>query len=106
MITCFCLCKPGTATHILTPFHPLPNNSTSNTLPAIMPDWSVTFYDTLAEYVQAYIEAEEEVRAQILITCRDEITESPLLQEQEVELPTSLCLVGSYCPYHYLLTNK
>lgn len=58
--------------------------------------WDVLFYDTLAEYVEQYIEAcgDPFARIQILKDCRDEITESPLHKKQTINLPEHLCMVS------------
>jgi len=59
-------------------------------------DWSVLFDETLAKYVQQYIEArgDPDARAQILQNCQKDITESSLHEKQDIELPEHLCRVN------------
>jgi hypothetical protein len=58
-------------------------------------NWSVSFDETLAEYVAKYIEArgDSATHAQILLDCQENITSSPLREEQDIELPQHLCWV-------------
>jgi len=59
--------------------------------------WSILFDETLTEYVQQYIWAyggNSAARAQILMDCQKDITESPLHKEQAIELPENLCWVS------------
>lgn len=55
-------------------------------------DWSILFDQTLAEYVQQYIEAygDTAARVQILKDCEEDITKSTLHEEQVIELPQHL----------------
>jgi hypothetical protein len=59
-------------------------------------DWAVLFYETLAEYLQPYIQAHGDpaAREAILKDCEDNITNSPLHEEEDIELPEHLCLVS------------
>jgi len=54
------------------------------------------FFNTLAEYVQQYIEAcgDPIAREKILNDCKEDITKSALHEEQAIELPQHLCWVS------------
>jgi hypothetical protein len=71
-------------------------NYLSNFSITMSTDWSVLFDETLAEYVQQYIEAcgDTAARAQVLKDCQEDITKSPLHEEQDIELPEHLCWVS------------
>ena len=58
--------------------------------------WSVLFDETLAGYVQKYMEAYGNpiARARILKDCREDITKSPLHEERDIELPQHLYWVS------------
>jgi hypothetical protein len=59
-------------------------------------DWGVFFYETLAEYLQLYIQAHGDPAAceAILKGCEDNITNSPLHKGGDIELPEHLRLVS------------
>jgi hypothetical protein len=82
-----------------------PNLPTISAFFVMSTNWSVLFYQTLAEYVQQYIEAQGDpaARAQVLKNCQEVITMSSLHKEQSVELPQHLdwVSISSYwvtCP--------
>ena len=54
--------------------------------------WNVLFYESLAEYVQLYVEARGDpaARAKILKDCGNSIMMSPLHGEQVIDLPEHL----------------
>jgi hypothetical protein len=54
--------------------------------------WTVPFDETLAEYLPQYIEARGDsvARARVLNDCQEDITKSPLHEEQDIELPQYL----------------
>jgi hypothetical protein len=58
--------------------------------------WTVPFDETLAKYLLQYIEAHGDsvARAQVLNNCQEDITKSPLHEEQDIELPKDLCWVS------------
>lgn len=58
--------------------------------------WSTLFDETLAKYVQQYIEAygDKAACAQVLEDCKEDITKSSLHEEQDIELPEHLCSVS------------
>ena len=58
--------------------------------------WSKVFFDILANHVMDYAHARGDIgqRTAILGTCVEEIKNSPLLKEHQVELPADLQLVG------------
>ena len=58
--------------------------------------WSVFFDETLLEYVQQYIKAcgDPVARAVILRDCEVCITDSPMHEEEDIELPINLGLVS------------
>ena len=58
-------------------------------------NWSVSFDETLAEYIVKYTLAcgDPAARAQILLDCQEDIINSPLCEEQDIELPQHLCQV-------------
>ena len=59
-------------------------------------NWSILFDKTLAEYVQQYSKAYGDIaaRAQVLKDCQEDITRSPLHEEQVIDLPQLLCQVS------------
>lgn len=59
-------------------------------------DWRVIFDKTLAEYVQQYIKAQGDLSARLLVlrNCKEDITKSPLHDEQTIDLPERLCWVS------------
>jgi hypothetical protein len=61
-----------------------------------MSHWAVLFYGTLAKYLPAYVDAQGDIgaRAQILKDCKDEITKSPMHEDNAVDLPRPLRLVS------------
>jgi hypothetical protein len=68
--------------------HPTDMSTTTN--------WSDIFHDTLADYVQEYMEAygDPVARVQILKDCQIDIIRSPLHEEQTIELPQNICCVS------------
>lgn len=81
----------------LAEFHSLPTSTNYLNISITMSTaWNVIFYDTLAEYVQQYIEAREDPFAciQILKDCGNDITKSSLHKEQVIDLPQHLCRVS------------
>jgi hypothetical protein len=59
--------------------------------------WSLFFDETLLEYVQQYIEARGDpvARAAILKDCEDSIADSPVHEDEDIELPENLGLVST-----------
>ena len=59
-------------------------------------DWTAVFFKALTKYVLKYIEARGDLaaRAMILKKCGEVITNSPLHEEHDVELPENLCYVS------------
>lgn len=58
--------------------------------------WTEIFFETLAKYVQLYIEAcgDPATREQTLMDCEEEIAKLHLHDGQDFELPTDLCWVS------------
>lgn len=71
-------------------------------------NWSVQFDETLAKYLQQYIEARGNTaaRTQVLESCQEDITKSPLLKEQNINLPEHLCLVCIFTVYVHVITTS
>ena len=71
----------------------------------IMSNWSVLFDSILFNYVQEYARAHENVEshAQILKDCKGEIINSPLHEDNAVELPSGVCLVSKFIPSCYTI---
>jgi hypothetical protein len=59
-------------------------------------EWNVLFDKTLAEYLELYVRAHGDAaaRAAILKDCEDDITNSPLHEEEDIKLPEHLRLVS------------
>jgi hypothetical protein len=75
---------------------PPPQTTTFNISTIMSTDWTTIFFKTLTKYVLKYIEArgDQAARAQILKKCGKVIMDSPLHEEQEIELPEALCYVS------------
>ena len=58
-------------------------------------NWSVSFNEILDEYIMKYILAcgDPAAHAQIFLDCQEDIINSPLCEEQDIELPQHLCQV-------------
>jgi hypothetical protein len=59
-------------------------------------NWSILFDSTLAKYVWQYNEVYGDIaaHAQVLKDCQEDITKSPLHEEQVIDLPQLLCQVS------------
>lgn len=81
-------------------------------IPAQMADWSVVFAETLEEYRLLYVDARWDLaeRVGVLKRCRNAIIQSPAVEKDAIQLPSSLRLVSGCqhsqcapCPYIYLV---
>jgi hypothetical protein len=75
---------------------PPPQTTTFNISTVMSTDWTSIFFQTLTKYVMKYIGArgDQAARAQILKKCGEVIMNSPLHEEQKIELPKALCYVS------------
>jgi hypothetical protein len=59
-------------------------------------EWNVVFYETLAEYLNPYKNArgDSAARARIIENCAEEISNSSVVDEENIDLPADLSQVS------------